>query len=544
MEETIINDKEESPSLDFIIDSYYSRNSIFINNTSGERNRVSWKTPVKEYFPCEKTDIIKTIMSDRIKEDIGLCSIVYPGKGIKIIDKKFLIKDIVSNDEGIFISKTMNKTVFSKKIIYYISFTKKTRGGYIKINFIKGGYLIHGIFVSDKNSDTEFGVLIKDPYNLDFWCNDVFLQKKRINTSYYRVSLFSEKYLEDSLKYMELCSVLGITCTIEINTMTGDEYFFIKEKMKSYEYVKKYIENFSEFIREISKRNHECLDLCIIFEPLFLYNVYILGTPQVKNNPELFYCNLGYTSGVYNNLVEFIKNINSISYDVGIELSHVFSFTGNVILCHKNKKQGSYDLFTNNIISEEASSAASFLNFFIEPRMKYISFTIKNEDKMYQENDSWINCLLFVNMTMTFLESLYSINNTNAILVNTPAGHVNNSLCVSNYTNEYFENHSNQNDSDMSNTASLFFLGGRVDKKSIDYRNYVSENVWGDACLEDSFDDCLSVIEHIEMVKKSKIVKILFGPSCNFKGVSSTPEYNERVSDHNYIISKISSLLK
>lgn len=526
-------------------------NLLEIPNIIGQSTKkVYWKDPLSETIIYN--DIVKRVMdlsnvTQSIKyvnsssiDELGYCSIFKAGSGIKISDEKCLIDKIYTNNPNCaFISNTVQKSLFKKKIVYFISFSKKG-SGFLKITFKNQEKVIHGFYIVDEldydsESNVSSGIIINCPKNISFWSDDIYLPDKNIQVSYFRITEFT--LLSEIYNYFKMCKCLGMKCNIEYSVMVGDteeellsysRYLDLRTRYEDLEYMKGYLNKFEEIIRYISELNCSVLDTTLIFEPYLLFNIYTFHKNS-KGNPKKVYCR--YTDIGKDNIVDFIRKINGICDTFTLKISHVIGLSENYHkiledLCTLEDLDISGCLYT---LEDEAYTASAWINFFIDPTMDYLTFVQNNS--VVWNNDQWMAYLFYIKSTLEKLRTKYFLVDIGGILCNLPCGHPNNVKSISKYTNKPFENHTNTSPNDQQNSASLFFFGESFDEFE------VVSNKWDDPNIKIS-DNHVEFLGHTNLCEEIGIKKLLFGSTIN-NGVTPSPSYTPRVSDHNYTISKI-----
>jgi hypothetical protein len=545
---------------DYDDDEYIYGNSRVFNTST---KKVYWKEPLSETIIYNDNinydntaikmesfenydnyiETLKYINSTDISETLQVFSICKIGSAIKISDENCIIDNVYTNNtDCVYISNTVQKSLFKKKIVYNISFSK-IGSGFLKITFKnKEKILIHGFYIiGDNNQDNTKispGLIINSPKNLSFWTDDVYLPDKNIIDSYFRITEYT--ILSEIASYFNTCKRLGIKCNIEYSVMVTDtpqelvsyeRYLDLRSKYENLDYMKDYLVKFEDTIKAISEFTCNVLELVVIFEPYLLFNIYNFHKNS-NGNPKKVYCS--YRDNGKDNIVDFIRKINNVCEEYDINISHVIGVSDNY---HKLLKN--FDLFEDLDISsclysfeEEAYQVSSWINFFINPMTNYITF-IGYSKRGPWNNDQWMTFIFYVKNVLEKLKSKHLLVDIMGILCNLDCGHPNNSKSISKYTNKPFENHTNITPNDNENTASLFFFGDTIG--NCDGYNV---NKWDDSNIKRLSDNTTKFLGHMNFCQEIGLKKLLFG-SCTNNGVTSTPSSYTPVSDHNYTISKI-----
>lgn len=393
-------------SEEFNIESYYSDISEekIDEDKTGEMILDNFYSEALETYP--RNDELVFDIKDLCKKEINNYIKVTSKTIIKISDNT-CTGIITSNCKTLEINRTMRKTLFSKKSMFYVIFSENETSGYLKIVY-KGFTSILPFFTNNFRKNAEIGVDCS--FDIKEWyLNDIFLPEKRIDIFYHEIRDINFSFDSVSKILIDSLSV-GVKVIFRYNILySNKEMLLYSDKME------KYIEvftNFTELVKDHSQ---------IVFEPLLFFEYF-------ERSPKKIFCNVP-----GKNIVSFSRTINEICLKNNVEITYSIDF--NKIIADIDLIEGSNPTDILYKIEEIIYQVKTFMEFFINPIQKNICV-----DFMFPEKDTYDahRCLLF------FCRSLINkINTTGTDMKCTlflTGGHMNDSQIVSKYTNSFFEN--------------------------------------------------------------------------------------------------------
>lgn len=386
---------------------------------------------------------------------------------LKINDADNAINDIITNSpENISITKILGKSkIFFNKVKYVISINCSSNG-YIKFLFTKNfvnkggiryktfapnGYKILGVYKNDqdvKKDHVEIGVCLNSYTNncQDYWFSDKFLKEKKTNTLCFNInSGITEKLIKEFTEFCVLsmntgASMIVQTCiknyTDNNDPLYGTDYQDFNDYLRETICVIRYIDR---FIRETSKKN-----ILVFVEPGMIDLAYNSGGDY---DDDVF--------TFYKGVSEFVKKETKfIKIGYGLiysELNSDTSFGG----------INTPDYYT---VYHDTKKYNDFLKLVLFPVNKEVNIGVsfEKEKNGIMKEINWknrINCLkiLVENLQDHFYKDAY----VNMYFLNVSNGYPKETMEISRYTNKIFRQPREES------SASLFFLGGKVDSSKL-----------------------------------------------------------------------------